>query len=100
VPISTTFPQLPNEFCTFGGKPISTVNDLSLGTYDAMSMPGKLRLTSPVAGPTLQSQTGFGGCDTVESDSPIKRKPWFAGALETGREMLIRKNEHFLLLFA
>ncbi len=54
-------------------------------------------LTSPLAGPTLQSQTGFGGCDTVESDSPIKRKLRVTGALATGREMLIRENEHFLL---
>jgi hypothetical protein len=54
-------------------------------------------LTSPPAGPTLQSQTGFDGCDAVESDSPIKRNPWFAKGLVTGRKMLIRENEHFPL---
>ncbi len=54
-------------------------------------------LTSPPAGPTLQSQTGFGGCDAVDSDSPIKRNPWCAKGLVTGRKMLIRENGHFLL---
>src|SRR5215469_10332157 len=58
---------------------------------------GKMPLTSPPAGPTLQSQTGFDGCDAVGSDSPIKRNPWFARGLVTGRKMLIRGNEHFLL---
>jgi len=53
-------------------------------------------LTSPPGGPTLQSQTGFGGCEAVEADSPIKRKLRVAGGLVTGREMLIRENEHFL----
>jgi hypothetical protein len=55
-------------------------------------------LTSPFRGPTLQSQTGFGGCDAVGSDSPIKRNPACAGLLETGRKVLIPpKDEHFLL---
>jgi hypothetical protein len=55
-------------------------------------------LTSLIAGPTLQSQTGFGGCDAVGSDSPIKRNPACAGLLETGRKVLIPpKDEHFLL---
>ncbi len=61
-------------------------------------MPEKCPLTSPSAGPTLQSQTGFGGCDTVESGSPIKRNLWCARGLKTGRKLLIRENEHFLLL--
>jgi hypothetical protein len=55
-------------------------------------------LTSPAAGPTLQSQTGFGGCDTVDSDSPIKRNLRLAGGLITGKGMLILTDEHFLLL--
>jgi hypothetical protein len=54
-------------------------------------------LTSPPAGPKLQSQTGFDGCDAVDSDSPIKRNPWCAKGLVTGRKMLIRENGHFLL---
>ncbi len=54
-------------------------------------------LTSPPAGPKLQSQTGFDGCETVESDSPIKRNPWCAKGLVTGRQMLILANEHLLL---
>jgi hypothetical protein len=58
--------------------------------------PENSRLTSPPAGPTLQSQTGFGGCDAVGSDSPIKRNPACAGVLEAGKRVLIRKNEHFL----
>jgi hypothetical protein len=54
-------------------------------------------LTSPPGGPKLQSQTGFDGCETVESDSPIKRNSWCAKSLVTGRQMLIHPNEHFLL---
>jgi len=58
---------------------------------------GKMPLTSPLRGPTLQSQTGFDGCEAVESDSPIKRNLWSARGLTTGRIMLIPQNEHFLL---
>jgi hypothetical protein len=54
-------------------------------------------LTSPIAGPTLQSQTGFGGCDAVESDSPNKRKPAFAGSWKQERECSFYSDEHFLL---
>lgn len=53
-------------------------------------------LTSPPAGPKLQSQTGFDGCETVEADSPIKRKLRVTGVLVTKRKMLIQPNEHFL----
>jgi hypothetical protein len=53
-------------------------------------------LTSPLASPKLQSQTGFVGCETVESDSPIKRILWSARGLVTERTMLIRMDGHFL----
>jgi hypothetical protein len=91
------FPQEKQGFCTKRGKTSCVVNDLYRGTYGVQTNSGKMPLTSPPAGPTLQSQTGFGGCDTVESDSPIKRNPWSAKGLVTGRKMLIRKNEHFPL---
>jgi hypothetical protein len=67
-------------------------------TYSQRHEPEKMPLTSPLASPKLQSLTGFGGCDTVEADSPIKRILWCARGLVTGRTMLIlKKNEHFLL---
>jgi hypothetical protein len=66
-------------------------------TYSPRPEPEKMPLTSPLASPKLQSLTGFGGCDTVEADSPIKRILWCARGLVTGRTMLIpKKNEHFL----
>ncbi len=80
---------MPQETC-------STLNGLYRITYTANFRRGKMPLTSPPAGPTLQSQTGFDGCETVESDSPIKRNPWCAEGLVTGRQMLIPRNEHFL----
>jgi hypothetical protein len=76
------------------------VNGLYGATYSLPSAPEKMPLTSPPASPKLQSQTGFLGCETVESDSPIKRNPWFAGGLVDKRTMLIHPNEHFLLLTA
>jgi hypothetical protein len=79
-------------------KTSQSINGLYTGTYGCFLKAGKMPLTSPPARPKLQSQTGFGGCDTVESDSPIKRNPWSARGLTAGRTMLIRKNEHFLLL--
>jgi hypothetical protein len=75
----------------------STVNGLYGSTYSLRPAPQKMPLTSPSASPKLQSQTGFAGCDTVESDSPIKRNPWSARGLITGRTMLIHPDEHFLL---
>jgi hypothetical protein len=92
----TAFPQAFERFLTVEEKTSLVVNGLYLGTYGGTLSAGKMPLTSPLGGPTLQSQTGFGGCDTVESDSPIKRNLWCAGGLETGRIMLIRQNEHFL----
>ena len=73
------------------------VNGLYAGTYGVFSDAGKMPLTSPQAGPKLQSQTGFGGCEAVGSDSPIKRKLWCSRDLVTGEKMLIRRNGHFLL---
>jgi hypothetical protein len=69
-------------------------------TYSLPSAPEKMPLTSPPASPKLQSQTGFLGCETVESDSPIKRNPWVAKGLVDKRTMLIHQNEHFLLFAA
>jgi hypothetical protein len=76
-----------------------TVNGLYGVTYSLRRKLEKMPLTSPLASPKLQSLTGFGGCDTVGSDSPIKRILWCARGLVTGRTMLIlQKDEHFLLV--
>jgi hypothetical protein len=92
------FPTAKTGLLQSTRKTSFTVNGLYRGTYGELRKAGKMPLTSFPARPTLQSQTGFGGCDAVESDSPIKRNPWCAGGLVTGRTMLIRKGEHFLLL--
>ena len=76
-----------------------TVNGLYGVTYGQRGEPEKMPLTSTLASPKLQSLTGFGGCDTVEADSPIKRILWCARGLVTERTMLIpQRCEHFLLL--
>ena len=91
------FPQQKHRFRTIPGKTCQAVNDLYACTYAGRLRLGKMPLTSPPAGPTLQSQTGFVGCDAVESGSPIKRNPWTSRGLVAGKKMLIRENEHFLL---
>jgi hypothetical protein len=91
---SQSFPQSFPIFSTDGGKLAGSANPLCNWTYGPSPKREKWSLTSPPLGPTLQSQTGFDGCDTVGSDSPIKRNLLHVGGLETG-EMPIRENGHF-----
>jgi hypothetical protein len=50
---------------------------------------GKNALDFTPRSPYTPITTGFGGCEAVESDSPIKRNLRNIGGLETGRIMLI-----------
>jgi hypothetical protein len=47
------------------------------------------RLTAEPLGNTIQLQS-FGGCDSVETDSPIEHHPG-----RTGDKMLTLRGEHF-----
>jgi hypothetical protein len=47
------------------------------------------RLTGEPLGNTIQLQS-FGGCDSVETDSPIEHHPG-----RTGDKMLTLRGEHF-----
>jgi hypothetical protein len=94
------YSQLLQTFCTASHRTCFRINGLFGATYNVLSEPEKMPLTSLFAGPTLQSLTGFGGCDTVDSDSPIKRNLRLAGGLVAGKRMLILMDEHFLLPLA
>jgi hypothetical protein len=74
------------------------INGLAGGVCTVEKKSGKSALTSPLARPTLQSQTGFVGCEAVESDSPIKRKPACAGSWKQEGKMLIRQRMSIFFL--
>lgn len=62
----------------------STANGLFRSTYRTRREAEKMRLTSPAAGPKLQSQTGFDGCDTVDPILPsnvtlVRQRPGTQG---------------------